>query len=67
MRVVCKLAQLMEARGLNQTDVAEGAKLSPTTVRSLYKNQFERIDCDTALKLKAFFSCQSISELFEFE
>lgn len=57
----------MEAQGLSQTDVVEGTKLSPGTVRSLFKNQFERIDCDTALKLKEFFNCQSISELFEFE
>lgn len=61
-----KLAKLMEERGLNQSDVVEGAKLSPGTVRSLYKSQFERIDCDTAWKLKNFFGCKSISELFEF-
>ncbi|MGB3207880.1 MAG: helix-turn-helix transcriptional regulator [Crinalium sp.] len=66
MPVICKLKDLMEERGLNQAQVARATKLSPTIIGNLYRNNFKRIDCDTAQTLKNFFACKTMNELFDF-
>ena len=55
-RVTCKLKHLMEAKGLNQSQLAEITNLAPGTIGKLYRSQFERIDCDTAIILCKFFN-----------
>jgi DNA-binding Xre family transcriptional regulator len=64
MNVICKLRQLMDAEGLNQSQLADATGLSPTTVGKLYRNQFERIDKATLLVLCKFFN-KNIGDLFE--
>ncbi len=65
-RVICNLKQLMEARGLNQSQLAEMTNLAPGTVGKLYRSQFERIDCDTAIVLCKFFKID-LCGLFEIQ
>lgn len=67
MTVICKLRKLIEARGLNQAEVARATKLSPTIIGNLYRDNFRRIDCDTAEVLREFFGLRSLSDLYEFE
>jgi transcriptional regulator with XRE-family HTH domain len=55
MKMVCKLQSLMEARGLNISQLAKETGLAPGTVRSYAKNQFNRIDVNSALMLCEFF------------
>lgn len=64
MKVECKLKGLMEAKGLNQAQVAEATGLSPTTIGKLYRNQFERIDKTTLITLCKHFRV-GLNELFE--
>jgi putative transcriptional regulator len=65
-KIVCKLKQLMEDKGLNQSQLAEMTKLAPGTIGKLYRSQFERIDCDTAIVLCNFFKVD-LCGLFEIE
>lgn len=65
--MICKLPQLMEAKGINQKDLAAATGLSPTTISKLYRNQLDRFDRNTVLKLCQFFSCKSISELIDID
>ena len=65
--LICKLPQLMEAKGINQKDLAAATGLSPTTISKLYRNQLDRFDRNTVLKLGQFFSCKSISELIDID
>lgn len=65
--MICKLPQLMEAKGINQKDLAAATGLSPTTVSKFYRNQLDRFDRNTVLKLCEFFECKSISDLIEIE
>ncbi len=65
-RVICKLKQLMDAEGLNQSQLAEMTNLAPGTVGKLYRSQFERIDCDTAIALCKFFNVD-LCGLFEIQ
>ncbi|WP_009631574.1 helix-turn-helix domain-containing protein [Synechocystis sp. PCC 7509] len=64
MKVICKLKQVMDEQGLNQSQLADATGLSPTTVGKLYRNQFERIDKDTLMVLCKFFR-KGIGDLFE--
>ncbi len=65
MDMICKLPQLMEAKGINQKQLASATGLSPTTISKLYRNQLDRFDRNTVLKLCEFFECKSIGELIE--
>ncbi|BDA74353.1 hypothetical protein CAL7716_085190 [Calothrix sp. PCC 7716] len=64
-KIACKLPQLMEEKGINQKQLASATGLSPTTISKLYRNQLDRFDRNTILKLCEFFKCQSIAELIE--
>jgi DNA-binding Xre family transcriptional regulator len=65
MEMICKLPHLMETFGINQKQLAAATGLSPTTISKLYRNQLDRFDKNTVLKLCEFFGCKSISELIE--
>ena len=67
MTVICKLRKLIEERGLTQAEVAKATKLSPTIIGNLYRNNFKRIDCDTAEALRSFLGLRSLCELYEFQ
>ncbi len=67
MTVICKLKVLIDERGLTQAEVARATKLSPTIIGNLYRNNFRRIDCDTADALREFLGLRSISDLYEFQ
>ena len=66
MPVICKLKELMDKQGLSQLKLAQDTGLSPTTIGSLYRNQFvRRIDCDTAEILMDYFGLKTLSDLYE--
>jgi len=65
MDMICRLPQLMEARGINQKQLAAATGLSPTTVSKLYRNQLDRFDKNTLLAICKYFECRSINELIE--
>jgi DNA-binding Xre family transcriptional regulator len=67
MNMICKLPQLMEEKGINQKQLANATGLSPTTISKLYRNQLDRFDRNTILKLCEFFKCKSIAELIEIQ
>jgi transcriptional regulator with XRE-family HTH domain len=55
MKMLCKLQSLMDSKGLNISQLAKETGLAPGTVRSYAKNQFNRIDVNSALVLCEFF------------
>ncbi|MEH1907263.1 helix-turn-helix domain-containing protein [Nostoc sp.] len=65
--MICKLPQLMEAKSLNQKQLAAATGLSPTTISKFYRNQLDRFDRNTVLALCQYLGCKSISELIEIE
>lgn len=64
---VSKLGELMEARGLNQSQLVRDTGLSHSTVRKFMKGQFDRLDGETAKVLVKYFELTSISQLVELE
>lgn len=60
----CKLAELLEARNINQKILAAETGLSPTTVGKLYRNQFDRVDRHTIETLLKYFGLDSLDKLF---
>ena len=54
----------MEEQGLSQMALAAATELAIGTVGALCRNQFTRIDCETALVLCNYFNCD-LCELFE--
>lgn len=60
----CNLQKMMDERGLSQLALAFETKLAVGTIGSLCRNQFTRIDCETALVLCEFFDC-GLCDLFE--
>lgn len=66
MRIVCKLNVLMSKNNINQLQLSEAVGLSPATIGKLYRNQFERIDNATLIKLCKYFDIE-IQELFAIE
>ena len=64
MKMICKLKNLMEERGLSQKALAEAIGISPTTVGKLYRNEFSRIDNNTTITLCKFFDV-GIADLYE--
>ncbi|NEQ53609.1 MAG: helix-turn-helix transcriptional regulator [Leptolyngbya sp. SIO3F4] len=67
MKVICKLAALMEAQDIDQKTVAAQTGLSPTTVGKLYRGHFNRIDNHTVVSLCKFFQLKTISDLIEIQ
>ena len=67
MKVICKLAALMEAQDIDQKTVAAQTGLSPTTVGKLYRGHFNRIDNHTVMSLCKFFDLKTISDLIEIQ
>lgn len=66
MQVKCFLKEIMDERELNQAQLAEATKLSPTTIRNYYRNKFSRIDTDSAYVLGQYFNV-SFGDLFKFD
>ena len=64
MKMICKLKNLMEERGLSQKALAEATGISPTTVGKLYRSEFSRIDNNTTITLCKFFDV-GIADLYE--
>nr|WP_315870938.1 helix-turn-helix transcriptional regulator [Trichocoleus desertorum] len=60
----CHLQKMMDDRGLSQVALAKETGLAISTIGGLCRNQFTRIDCDTALVLCEHFSC-GLCDLFE--
>lgn len=67
MKVICKLKDLMDDKGITQLALAEATGLAPSTIGRLYRNQVTRIDTSTVIALSEFFKLGSISELLEIE
>lgn len=65
--MICKLAALMEVKGVDQKTVAAKTGLSPTTVGKLYRGHFNRIDNHTVTSLCEFFELTTISDLIEIQ
>lgn len=66
MRVICKVKQLMDSRGLSQLQVSRETGINPAAIGKLYRNQITRYDTNTLETLGEYFGCKSISELIEF-
>ena len=64
VKMICKLKNLMEKRGLSQKALAEATGISPTTVGKLYRNEFSRVDNNTTITLCKFFNV-GIADLYE--
>ncbi len=66
MTVICRLRELIDGNGLTQKGVAEATGLSPTIIGNLYRNNFRRIDNDTAETLCRHFKIR-FGDLFEID
>jgi transcriptional regulator with XRE-family HTH domain len=64
--MICKLKNLMEAKGVNQSQLAKATGLAPSTVGRMYRNTLTRLEVVTLEKLKEYFELTSISELIDF-
>lgn len=60
----CNLQRMMDERGLSQVALAKETELAVGTIGSLCRDQFTRIDCETALVLCDRFDCD-LCDLFE--
>lgn len=60
----CNLQRMMDEQGLSQMALAKETELAVGTIGNLSRNQFTRIDCETALVLCDYFNCD-LCELFE--
>ena len=67
MKMISKLPELMEKKGIDQRTLSYHTNLSPTTVGKVYRGQFSRIDNQTFKTLCLYFGLKSISELIEIE
>ena len=65
MEMICKLRELMEKQDLSQKAVYEATGLPPTTIRNLYRNEWQRVDKDTVVKLMDYFKIKDLTDLFE--
>ncbi|MBE9085782.1 helix-turn-helix transcriptional regulator [Tolypothrix sp. LEGE 11397] len=65
MKVLCKLKELMDEKGISQLELSEKTGLAPTTIGRLYRNQSSRFDVSTLEKLADFFQLTTITELLE--
>ena len=65
-RIRCMLAKWLTSKNLTQADVVRVTGLSPNAVNRMYHNNFDRIDCKTALTLCDYLGC-SFDLLFVLE
>jgi len=56
-RIRCLLAEWLNLKNLTQADVVRETSLSPNAVSRMYHNNFDRIDCKTALTLCDYLDC----------
>lgn len=61
-----RVAELMKARGLRQTDLIEDLHLAPNTVKAYYYNHVRRTDLEVLVKLCEYFQCE-LSDLLVIE
>lgn len=64
---ISKLGQLMESRGLNQSELSRATGLTHNTIRKFLKGHFDRLDGETVDTLMQYFGLSSLSELVEFQ
>ncbi len=67
MKMISKLAKLMDEKGIDQKTLSAETGLSPTTVGKIYRAQFNRIDNHTVHSLCKYFGLKTISDLIEIE
>lgn len=67
MKMISKLAKLMDEKGIDQKTLSAETGLSPTTVGKIYRAQFNRIDNHTVHSLCRYFGLKTISDLIEIE
>jgi len=60
----CRLQHFMDEQEISQVALAKETGLAISTIGSLCRNQFTRIDCDTALVLCEYFQI-GLCDLFE--
>lgn len=51
MRMRWRVRELMDARGLSVTELAEKADITPNTARALWRGVTERVDFTTLIKV----------------
>lgn len=59
------LAELIDAKGISRTKLAQRAEMQPTQLNRYYKNQVTRLDTDVLARLCTVLECQ-IGDLLEF-
>jgi transcriptional regulator with XRE-family HTH domain len=67
IKVLCRLKELMDKKGISQLELSEKTGLAPTTIGRLYRNQASRFDVSTLEKLAGYFQLTTITELLEFK
>lgn len=67
MKLICKLKDLCEERGITQTQLSKETGLAPSTVGKLYRNTVVRIDENTILTLCEYFDLKGLEELLQIE
>jgi putative transcriptional regulator len=65
LKMISKLPELMNSKGVDQKTLAAETGLSPTTVGKIYRNRFDRIDNHTVTTLCVYFGLNTISDLIE--
>lgn len=67
MKIVCKVPELMEDKGIDKKTLAEAAKLHPKTLTDYCRSQVKRYSEESLEKLYQYFELTSLSELIEFK
>jgi putative transcriptional regulator len=62
--VICNLQKFMKDRDLNITQLSKAIQVTQNTIRGYFRNRFDRIDCEVAIKLCNYFDV-SFGEMFE--
>ena len=65
MAIRFRLDQLLDARGMSQTDLQHQSRLAYSTISELYHNKARRIDIGTLETLCATLDC-SVADLIEY-
>ena len=61
----CRLAALLERKGLKVAEVARRTGLNRSTITALYKNSAARVELPVMDRLCRYFGC-SVGDLFEY-
>ena len=62
--MICKLKNLMDARGLNIAQLSKEVEVTENAIRGYSKNSFSRIDCQVAIKLCTYFGVE-VGDMFQ--